>query len=271
MGYVVVAVCSSLIVVFPPSFVSKMAFLWKLFGLVIAVCLQNVIATPGPVPGRSYALFNQWNKAEYFLTWTVDTSLCAFAKQDTPCVAMLGWPVDKVPGNALWLFDQQADSTYRIYSVDNSYSGGLSRLDVTNTGVDAFMGDVGLNNFGQQWKLSSNNDGISLQLFNIGWKKALDIDSKGEYTAAKHIHSPWMNEKTGDNFAGQRWQLVDKTPTKRVTYTSVVTQTSTYKPDTTTQYVGGQNKDVTSTTTVDATQASNLFFKNVQDLMLMFL
>lgn len=116
---------------------------------------------------------------------------------------MLGWPNDNIPGSALWMFDEQADGTYRIWAVDNSYPGGASRLDVRRTGIDPFMGDVGLNNVGQQWQLFSLNDGISLQLFNVGWKKVLDIDGYGEKADAKHIHAPWMNADTGDGLAGQ--------------------------------------------------------------------
>lgn len=223
-------------------------------------CLLVFIATflisanalqPAPQAGRSYILFNNLENTNpyYYVAWTTDSSRAKDATSDHPGVYMAQGSAGVVPPHALWMFDYQSDETYRIYAVDNSYSGSAKRLDVRDE-YTPFMGEVGSGLVGQVWELFSYGDGY--QIYNHGWKKVLDVDP----FSSSLVNQMFVNPSTGTDLPGQIWHMVDWTPTLSRTATSFTTRYSTVTPTPTIVYVGGDQVEVTSMSTIVSTIVS---------------
>jgi hypothetical protein len=208
-------------------------------------------------------LYNEYagdNPYEY-LAWTLDPTKASNADTNDPGLFMATGSAGDPPPQSRWVFDWQSDGTYRIYNTDNSYPGVAKRLDVHADGIRPFLGDIGSTNAGQVWELYSSPDDTSLQVYNKGWEKVLDIDGTAGDTP---INAPFMNSNAQSTLKGQAWQLADWTPTSLETATSVTTQYQTVTPEASILYVGGSQVSVTTTQWVYSTFVSYLLPSGIE-------
>lgn len=218
--------------------------------LLLYATISEAVTAPGP--GRAYLLYNALaadNPYEY-LAWTTDPWKVPNADGNNPGLYMeVGYGV--VPPQSLWIFDLKSDKTFRIYNLDNSYSGNPRRLDVQADGSRPFLGLIGSTSIGQVWQINVLADGTHFTLYNQVWSKAMDIE-----VSSTPANLPFMNSNVQASLKGQAWKLSDHTPTSLLTVTSVVTEHQTITPAPTTVYVGGGQVQVTSTSVVLSTTVS---------------
>jgi hypothetical protein len=138
------------------------------------------LATLGLVNRRTYLLYNECptdNSYEY-LAWALDSLKATDADSNDPGLFIAQEAAGVSPPQSGWIFEVQTNGIYRIYSTDNSYPGPPKRLDVYLDGVTPFLRDIKSTFVTHVWHLYPLSDGISFTLYNQGWSKVIDINTK---------------------------------------------------------------------------------------------